>query len=416
MAWKYLLTDVDMGETEAQAVAEVVRSKWLSQGPRTAEFEARFAEFLGVKHAVAVSSCTAALHLALAAMGVGPGDEVLVPSYTFVASANAILYQGATPVFVDITGPEDLNLDPADLEQKITPRSKAVIAVHLAGFPADMSRIMAIASRHRLAVVEDSCHAIGAPVRLNPPSGDSFVERASSPSNSATKQSSSQNADRPVLTRSYPMAGTVGQAGCFSFFATKNLVTGEGGMLVTNDDSIADRARLGRTHGMTKSSWDKAEGRAAGYDVVTPGYNYRTTELASALGLVQLAKLPAANARRRELAALYRRHLSGLPRVTIPFAHRLDDSAHHIFAVLLADAGERARVRQRLTDAGIQTSHHYPPVHEFSHYRARCPYSHNLDRTEGTSARELTLPLHPLLLDEDVCVVCTAFRQALCYR
>jgi dTDP-4-amino-4,6-dideoxygalactose transaminase len=164
---------------------------------------------------------------------------------------------------------------------------------------------------------------------------------------------------------------------------------------------------------MTKSSWDKAEGRAAGYDVVTPGYNYRTTELASALGLIQLKKLPAANARRRELVALYRRRLCGLPGLTIPFADRIDDSAHHIFAVLLTDAAERDRVRQRLTEAGIQTSHHYPPVHQFSHYRARCPDSRNLDRTEAASPRELTLPLHPLLSDADIHAICDTFEQAL---
>jgi dTDP-4-amino-4,6-dideoxygalactose transaminase len=383
-AKQYLLSDVDFGEEEALAVAEVVRGKWLSVGPRTADFEKRFADQMGAKHAVAVSSCTAALHLALLAAEVGPGDEVLVPSYTFVASANAILYQGARPVFVEINGDHDLNLDVEDLAAKITTRSKAIVVVHMAGFPADMDRIMALAEQHGLKVIEDACHAIGA-TYAGDESGRLHGRKA----------------------------GTLGDAGCFSFFANKNLVTGEGGMLITDDAEIAQRVRLARSHGMTKSSWDKAAGRAFGYDVASLGYNYRCTELTSALGLIQLDKLSAANAQRMELVGLYRNHLARIPGVSVPFGSRLEDSAHHIFPVLLDEPTNRESIRMALNDRGIQTSVHYPPVHEFSHYRRLAEVPWKLDLTEDVAGRELTLPLHPLLDDKDVDHICGVLCETL---
>ncbi|MBI1356932.1 MAG: aminotransferase class I/II-fold pyridoxal phosphate-dependent enzyme [Acidobacteria bacterium] len=379
----YLLSDVDMGAEEVEAVTEVVRSKWLSAGPKTAAFEAAFAEALGAAHGVALSSCTAALHLALDALEVGPGDEVLLPSYTFVATANAVLYQRATPVFVDIVGPHDLNLDPADLAAKVTPRTKAIVAVHLAGFPADMDALMAVAERYGLAVIEDACHAVGADYR--------------SPSHSALHGRK---------------AGTIGHIGCFSFFANKNLVTGEGGMAVTDDESLARKMQRGRSHGMTKSSWDKASGRASDYDVVQLGYNYRPTEVAAALGLVQLRKLAGANERRRELAAAYRRELLGLPGLTMPFAHRLD-GAHHILPILLDEPAERPGFRHALKEAGVQTSVHYPPAHRFSQYWAEYGRHAEVPRTDDVAAREVTLPLHPLLGDEDVAAIAALTRQAL---
>lgn len=371
----YQLSDVDLGEEEALAVADVVRSKWLSAGPRTAEFEAAFAAEMGAPHAVALSSCTAALHLALAALDVEPGDEVLLPSYTFVATANAVLYQGAVPVFVDIKGPHDLNLDPDDLAAKITPRSKAVIAVHLAGYPADMDAIMALAERHGLSVVEDACHAIGADYQGR-------------------------------------KAGSIGHVGCFSFFANKNLVTGEGGMAITSDEDLARRIRLGRSHGMTKSSWDKASGRASDYDVVQLGYNYRPTELTAALGLIQLRKLAGANEQRRAMVAAYREALAGAEGITLPFSHRIDGS-HHIFPVLLEDPGERASFRESLKASGVQTSVHYPPVHRFSQYWERFGRQAAVPKTDDVAAREVTLPLHPLLEGSDVRAIAGIARQAL---
>ncbi len=384
MTLRYLLSDVDMGEEEASAVADVVRSKWLSLGPRTAEFETKFAEYHGAKHAVAISNCTAALHLALLAYDVGPGDEVLVPSYTFVASANAILYQRATPVFVDIAGPHDLNLCCDDLESKITPRTKAIMVVHLAGFPVNMDRVRQIAERHELVVIEDACHAIGARYQGAP--------------------------DGPLQGK---LAGTLGHAGCFSFFANKNLVTGEGGMLVTDDEQVAQRVRLARSHGMTKTSWDKASGRASDYDVPQLGFNYRSTEITAALGMIQLRKLDASNDRRRELVQAYRQQLGDTAGITIPFAGRLSDSTHHILPILLDHGIDRARLREALLKAGIQTSVHYPPVHQFSHYQAQLPGDPRLLRTEDAAAREVTLPLHPLLSEADVKEISDALKNCL---
>jgi dTDP-4-amino-4,6-dideoxygalactose transaminase len=383
MAYRYQLSDVDMGEREAEAVADVVRSKWLSLGPRTAEFEHKFANHLNAQHAVAIANCTAALHLALVAVDVGPGDEVLLPSYTFVASANAVLYNRATPVFVDIVGPHDLNLDPDDLESKISPRTKAILVVHLAGYFADMDRIMQIARKHGLAVVEDACHAIGSRYEGSP--GSAFAGR---------------------------YAGTIGDAGCFSFFANKNLVTGEGGMLVTESEQIAERVRRARSHGMTKSSWDKAAGRATDYDVIDLGYNYRCTEITAALGMVQLTKLAGAHEQRRILAARYKELLADAPGITIPFEHRTEDSSNHIFPILVAEADERTTFRQQLQDHGIQTSVHYPPVHQFTHYR-RLVGEPSLPRTVDAAAREVTLPMHPLLVEADIDAICASVLRAL---
>ncbi|MEM8739031.1 MAG: DegT/DnrJ/EryC1/StrS family aminotransferase [Planctomycetota bacterium] len=388
---KYLVSDCDLGEEEAQAVADVVRSKWLSVGPRTAAFEAAFAEAMQgpletPPHAVAVANCTAALHLALLAVGVGPGDEVLVPSYTFVASANAVLYCGATPVFVDIVGAGDLNLDVDDVARKITPRSRAVVAVHMAGFAVEMDRLLPLAARHGLKVVEDACHGIGA--AYGGAEGSAWRGRK---------------------------LGTLGDAGCFSFFANKNLVTGEGGMVVTRDAEVAERVRLGRSHGMTKTSWDKASGRAQGYDVVQLGFNYRGTELTAALGLIQLRKLAANNQRRAALVSRYRAALAerlGDAPLTVPFASRLGDSAHHIFPVVLEDPDAVAPLRAALTERGVQTTHHYPPVHGFSHYR-RLVGDVTLPQTESVAPREVTLPLHPLLTDGDIDAIVARLSDAL---
>ena len=390
---KYLVSDCDLGEEEAQAVAEVVRSKWLSVGPRTAEFEEAFAKAMkagdgdgdAAPLAVSVANCTAALHLALLAVGVGPGDEVLLPSYTFVASANAVLYCGATPVFVDILGPHDLNLDTADLESKITPRTRAVVAVHMAGYPVDMDRLGELAEAHGLRVVEDACHAVGAAYH------------------------SPRGAQSPRHGR---MIGTLSDAGCFSFFANKNLVTGEGGMVVTRDEDIARHVRLGRSHGMTKTSWDKASGRAQGYDVVQLGFNYRGTELTAALGLIQLRKLTANNRRRQDNVRAYLEHLPGDLPLTVPFAQRRDPSAHHVFAVVLDDPAMVTPLREQLTQRGVQTTHHYPPVHTFSHYH-RLVGEVDLPRTVDVSARELTLPLHPLLETGDIREIVDRLKSAV---
>jgi dTDP-4-amino-4,6-dideoxygalactose transaminase len=367
---RFLLSDADLGEAEAEAVADVVRSKWLSVGAQTAAFETAFATYVDTRNAIAVSSATAALHLSLLGLGIGPGDEVLVPSYSFVATANAILYVGATPVFVDIIGPDNLNIDPNDLEAKIGPRSRAIMVVHLAGYFADMNSIMGIADRHDLDVIEDAAHAVG-------------VE---------------YNAAGPYENRA---AGTIGHSGCFSFFANKNLVTGEGGMITTDDDDLARRVRLGRSHGMTKTSWDKATGRATDYDIEEIGYNYRPTEMTAALGLIQLEKVPSGTSRRRSLTARYRELLAACPDITLPYGDHTSGSAHHIMPIILPGSSMRAPFRAILNDQGVQTSVHYSPIHMFTHYARTFPDT-TLPITENVAAREVTLPLHSLLSLNDV--------------
>ena len=270
------LSDLDYGPEEENAALDVIRRRWLTMGSVTQEFERVFSDFIGVKHALAVSNGTQALHLACLALGIGPGDEVVVPSLTFVATANAVLYANAEVRFADIIGTFDLNISPDDIERQITPRTKAIVVVHYGGYPCRMPEIMAIARRHGLAVIEDAAHAPGA----------CLEGRA---------------------------LGTWGDVGCFSFFSNKNLATGEGGMLVTNREEIAEKARVLRSHGMTTLTWDRHRGHAYTYDVVALGYNYRIDEIRSALGLVQLQKLPENNARRKHLTDLYRKGLEGCP-------------------------------------------------------------------------------------------------------
>ena len=364
--WKVPLADVTLGPEETAAVTEVLQSGWLSMGPKTQEFEDRFATFLGVKHAFAVANGTAALHLACEVLGLGPGDEVLCPALTFVASANAILYTGARPVFVDVTGPHDLNLSVADAAAKVSERTRAIMVVHYGGYPCDMDAVAALARRHGLKIIEDCAHAPGAVY---------------------------QSAQGPR------MAGTLGDVGCFSFFANKNLTTGEGGMVVTNDDDLAGKIKTARSHGMTTLTWDRHRGHSFSYDVVARGYNYRLDELRAALGLVQLHKLPSANARRRELTEAYRAQLPDLDRLEIPFRDAPAGSAHHLFPILLREPSQRADFMAALARQGIQTSIHYPPVHLFSYYRSlwEAGHDHRLPRTEEMASRLVTLPLYASL-------------------
>ena len=370
-AWRVPLADVRLGPEEVEAVTRVLQSGWLSMGPETRRFEEEFARFFGVPHALAVTNGTTALHLACLAMELKPGDEVLCPALTFVASANAILYTGAHPVFVDVSGPRDLNLSVADASRKVTPRTRAIMVVHYAGYPCDMDGIRSLAGRYELKIIEDAAHAPGATFRT---------------------------ADGPKCL------GTLGDVGCFSFFANKNLTTGEGGMVVTSDLEVADKVRLTRSHGMTTLTWDRHRGHSFNYDVTTLGYNYRLDEVRAALGLVQLGKLPKANARRRELTRLYREILQQIPSLILPFAPELEASACHLFPVVLPPETNRAGFMEALAEKGIQTSVHYPPIHRFSQYRRLWPpdFDHGLPQTEEVTPRLVSLPLFPAMTEAQV--------------
>ena len=377
MSWKIPLADIEIGNKEIKAVERVLRSKWLSMGEVTQEFEREFAKFLGVRHALAVTNGTAALHLAHAALGLMAGDEVIVPSLTFVATANSIAYTGATPVFAEIKGPDDLNVAAMDIEQRITPRTKAITVVHYGGYPCDMDPILGVAHRHKLPVIEDAAHAPGTLYKGR-------------------------------------KAGTFGDVACFSFFSNKNLTTGEGGMVVTDRDDLAERIRLMRSHGMTTLTWDRYRGHAHSYDVVAPGYNYRIDEIRSTLGLVQLQRLEVSNRRRQELVDKYRNMLASVPGLSMPFRDWHQVSANYIFPVLLDDRSQRPTFIESLKAEGIQTSIHYPPIHLFSYYRERYGYTEgSLPITEDVCTREVTLPLYPLMGDKDVETVVVAVRRAL---
>ena len=378
MSWRVPLADIDFGREEEAAITEVVRSRWLSMGEITQKFEQEFADFVGIKHAIAVTNATAALHLACVASGLGPGDEVIVPSLTFVATANAVRYTSATPVFADVESLDWLDISPVAIEDRITEKTRAILVVHYGGFACDMPAIMEIAKRHHLIVLEDSAHAVGSEL------------------------------DGRKL-------GTWGSIGCYSFFSNKNMTTGEGGMLATEDDALAERLRILRSHGMTSLSWDRHQGHAWSYDVVDLGYNYRIDEMRSALGRVQLRKLPANNQRRAELTQLYRDLLSELaPQVKMPFEEKRGASCYHILPILLPAGMDRIRFMEGMKARGIQTSIHYPPVHQFQIYRDEWKKrGAPLSLTEEIAAREVTLPLYATMQDEQVEWVVKAVQESL---
>lgn len=377
MKWKVALSDLNFDHRERRIVNQVIRNRWLTMGEMVKKLERNFANFLGVRHAFGVSSGTAALHLALRTLNIKNEDEVLVPSLSFVASSNAILYVGAKPVFVDITSLSDFNMSCDDLEEKITRKTRAIMVVHYGGYLADMDRIKRIAKKHNLFVIEDAAHAIGA----------KFKSR---------------------------MAGGIGDIGCFSFFSNKNMATGEGGMIVTNRNKFAEKIRLLRSHGMTSMTWDRHKGYAYSYDVTELGYNYRMTEINAALGIEQLKKLKSSNRKRKSLIKTYVENLKGTKGLSIPFLNYPRNSAFHLFPILLNKDVDREKFMNSLKKEKIQTSIHYPPIHKFSYYDKNLRASRNkLPLTEHVGRCEVTLPLHPLLKKEDILFVCDRIKRIL---
>lgn len=382
MAWKVPLFDLDVGDQEIDAVRRVLESGWISMGEATSELERRFAQAHDAQFGVALSSCTAALHLALEALDVGPGDEVICPSLTFVATANAVLYVGATPVFADITSPRDLTISPKDIERKITEKTRVIIVMHYAGFPCDMDPINALAQQYGCVVVEDAAHA-------------------------------------PLTEYRNKKVGTLGEIGCFSFFSNKNMTTAEGGMLLTNNQEIADRVRLLRSHGMTTLSYDRFNGHASSYDVVDLGYNYRLDDIRASMGIVQFDRLPTMNARRRELWGLFSERLAEIEGIKVPFGAAEDESGKwisqpYIFPIVLMYDQDREGVRQSLTEAGIQTSVHYPPVHLFQMYQDRFGYRQgDLPITEWVATNIITLPFYPSMSVEDIDLITDVLRRSV---
>ena len=360
-----------LGQAEKDALCEVITSGWITMGDRVRQFESAFGAMHNTENAVAVSSATAALHLSLVALGVGPGDEVLVPSMTFVATVNTVLHAGATPVMVDIESVDRPHMSLADAEAKLSDRTRAVVIMHYGGYIMDLEAWRAFADEHDLFLIEDAAHTAG-----------------------------------------LPEAGQGSDAAAFSFFANKNMTTAEGGMVLLRDAALVDRVRYLRSHGMTSGSLDRVRGRAVGYDVVECGYNYRIDELRAALGLVQLDQLQGWNAARVSIIDTYRKAIAeNLPEVTVPFDAQHATSGH-IMPVLLPDGADRTDIMARLKAAGIQSSVHYPPVHTFSYFQDSMG-ALSLPSTEAFGMRQLTLPLHPKLDDYDVMRVVTELKAAL---
>ena len=378
-----------LDETEIEAVSEVLTSKWISTGPKAAEFERRFAEYVGVKYALAVSSCTAGLHLSLVAAGVGKGDEVITTPYTFTATAEAIGYTGARPVFVDID-PLSLNIDITQIEEKITSRTKAIVPVHVAGLPCDMDALLEISRRHNLVLIDDAAHAISAEYK-----------------------------GRRI--------GAIGDLSAFSFYATKNLTTGEGGMITTHNDQFASVIKTMRYHGISKDAWARQAGRSIWhYEIVSQGYKYNMTDIQAAMGLCQLMKIEKQLEIRKKYAQNYTSELSGLPQIITPRVavnpnsigeQAVSRHAWHLYIIQLRT--EQLKVSRdefidAMRQANIECGVHYIPLHLFAFYQEKYGYREgDFPHAESVFQRVVSLPLHPALTEENVCDVIRTIAEIL---
>lgn len=366
-----------MGEDEIAAVAEVLRSGWITTGPKCQQLESAFSQYVGAKHAIAVSSATGGMHVTLMALGIGAGDEVITPSQTWVSTINIITLLGAEPVMVDVDR-DTLMVQPAQIEAAITEKTKAIIPVHYAGAPADLTALREIAARHNIPLIEDAAHAVG--TRF----GDEMI-------------------------------GSQGTA-IFSFHAIKNMTCAEGGMVVTDDDELADKVRCFKFHGLAVDAFDRqALGRKPQAEVVAPGYKYNLADINAAIALVQLEKLPEMNARRQALAARYSKALQGSPLLPLTVPEYPHHHAWHLFMVRVDKdlcGIDRNTMMEKLKEHGIGTGLHFRAAHTQKYYREKYPEL-SLPNTEWNSASLMTLPLFPDMQDSDVDRVVQAISDIL---
>ena len=362
--YKYPLFEINYGEEEKKSLIKTLDSKWISTGPQCEEFENLFSKKNNVKFSLTTSSCTSSLHMSLIALDIKQGDEILVPSLTFSATVNIIKYMGAKPIFCDIISESNLNIDPLEIEKKITKKSKAIIVMHYAGFPCEMEKILEITRRHKLYLIEDAAHA-------------------------------------PLSEFKGKKLGSFGDIGTFSFFSNKNIAIGEGGMLVTNNSEIYEKAKLIRSHGMTTLSYARYKGHATEYDIKMLGYNYRMDDIRASLGIIQLKKLKKDIFKRERLRETYIELLKNNPKVIIPFIDNKNFVSNYIFPIVLKNSTKflRDKVRMKLNDDRIQTSIHYPSVHKFSIYKEDYV---DLPITDYVSDNQITLPMHSKLKTSDI--------------
>ncbi len=366
----------DFDECEEQLVIEVLRSGWLTTGAKTKQFEQAFCEYTGAKYAVAVNSCTAAMHLVLAGWGIGQGDEVITTPLTFCATIEAIEYVGATPVLADIDSATG-NIDPCQVERAITPRTRVIVPVHYGGLPCEMDALMNLAERHNLRILEDAAHASGAEYK-----------------------------GRKI--------GTIGHATAFSFYANKNMTTGEGGMITTDDPDLADSCRILSLHGISRDAWKRYTATGTWYyEVQALGFKYNITDIQSAIGLCQLQKLDAMNARRQEIAQQYHKAFSEMEFVqTFPTALP-SDCTHvwHLYTILLNMEMltiDRAQFIEQLRARNIGTSVHYIPIHFHPHYQRYGWMRGQFPNAEAYYERTVSLPIYSRMTDDDVADVIEA--------
>ncbi len=358
-----------LGEEEYQEVLDTLRSGWITMGPKTRRFEEAFAEFVGCGHAIAVSSCTSGLHLALVAGGIGPGDEVITTPLTFCSTANVIVHQGAVPILADVS-PDTLNINPEEIETKMTPRTRAIIPVHLGGQPCEIDEVRALAEEHGLLVIEDAAHAMGAEYK-----------------------------GRRI--------GTLSHATVFSFYATKNLTTGEGGMVCTDDENLAEQVEVLRLHGITRDAWKRYGDQGSWYyEVLLPGYKYNMTDIQAALGLHQLAKQREFLAQRERYARLYAQAFQDLPEVTPLRIKEYVRCAWHLYVIRLDLERltiDRAQFIEALRGENIGASVHFIPIHLHPYYRQRYGFEEgDFPVAERAYQRVVSLPLYPRMTPEDV--------------
>jgi dTDP-4-amino-4,6-dideoxygalactose transaminase len=368
-----------IGEEEIEEVVDSLRSGWITTGPKVKRFEAQFAEYIGVRHAIAVSSCTAALHLALTAIGVGPGDEVIVPTLTFCATANVVVHLGATPVIVDVD--ETMQISLPEVRRSITPRTKAIVPVHFAGQACDLAELLALAREHDISLIEDAAHAAGSEYRG-------------------------------------ARIGTHGRAVAFSFYATKNLTTGEGGMITTNDDELAARMRLLSLHGMTRDAWNRYSQTGSWYyEVAEAGYKNNMTDIQASLGIHQLRRLDGFCADRRRMAAEYDEAFSAFPEIVTPSRLPNRNHVYHLYPIQLV-AGRLSINRDQfigqLQERRIGTSVHFIPLHRhpiFQRLRGCRPEQYPV--SESLYQGMLSLPLYPKMSSADVADVIDAVTDVI---
>jgi len=367
-------------EEEIDSVVETIKSGWLTLGPKTKQFEDEFARYIGCKNAIAVNSCTAALHLSLVALDIGPDDEVITSPLTFCSTINVIVHTGAKPVLVDIDK-ETYNIDPNLIEEKITSKTKAIIPVHYAGQPCEMDGIMKLAKKHGLAVIEDAAHAVG-----------------------------SEYKEKKI--------GTIGNTTCFSFYATKNLTTGEGGMITTDNDELADKLRILRLHGMNKDAWKRYTQQGSWYyEVQCAGWKYNMTDIQAAIGLVQLKKLDRMNEKRRQLAHYYNKQLVGVDGLTTPKEAPNIKHVYHLYPLLVEPSEygmDRNALTKYLAANNIGTSVHFIPTYLYSFYRKNFGFKKSdFPNTEQVYEREVSLPLYPTLAYTEIDYITRKIKKDL---